>query len=542
MKQQVQILDCTLRDGGYVNDWEFGKEKIANIFERLVSANIDVIEVGFLDERRSFDINRSIQPDSKSFTDNLSKLDKKNSMVVGMIDFGTCPLSNIEDAKNSYLDGIRVIFKKPKKEVALEFCTELIKKGYKVFVQAVSITSYNNKEFEQLMEQVNNINPYAFSIVDTYGLLHKEGLLNYVDIADDKLNKEIHLGYHSHNNFQLAYANCIEMVNYIKSDRKLLVDGSVFGMGKGAGNAPTELLAMYLNDKYDAKYDITQLLEAIDVTILNIFKEKPWGYTMKLFMAASNKCHPNYVTYLLDRQTLSVSSIDTILKSINEQNRLDYNEALIEELYFDFQSNKLIKKEVIDILQNELANKDILLIGPGNSINNQKDLIDLFIDLKKPIIIPINFLPNYKTDYLFLTNSKRYVQISSQISGQENKFKVIAMSNIRKSEGDFDFVLDFGGLIDQEAEFKDNPMIMAIKLLKQINVKSINLAGFDGYTKAITSNYVHPNMNYSFTKEKAIEINVDTVSSIKRNFKDLDLNFITKSLYTLDIKDLLKEE
>ncbi len=542
MNKKIQILDCTLRDGGYVNEWNFGKESISNIFERIVSANIDIIEVGFMDERQAYSIDRTIQPDSKSYTKNLSHLDKKNTMVVGMIDFGTCPISAIDDAKNCYLDGIRVIFKKPKADAALQFCSELIRKGYKVFVQAVSITSYSTDEFIELMDKVNKVSPFAFSIVDTYGLLHREGLLNYVDIADEKLDLKINLGFHSHNNFQLAYSNCIEMINHVKSDRSLMVDGSVFGMGKGAGNAPTELLAMYMNDNLNGNYDITQLLEAIDVTLINIFKEKPWGYTLKLFMAASNHCHPNYVTYLLDRQTLSVSSIDTILKSINESSRLDYDEKLIEKLYFDYQSNRLINAGVITTLQSELSHKDILLIGPGNSINNQKDLIDLFINLKNPIVISLNFIPEYNINYLFLSNSKRYVQISTQVNNKNSNFKVIAMSNIRKSEGDFDFVLDFGSLIDTDAEFKDNPLIMAIKLLKSLDVKSINLAGFDGYTKAITSNYVHPNMNYSFTKERAIEINIDTISSLKRNFSNLDLNFITKSLYTLEIKDLLREE
>ena len=88
----IRLLDCTLRDGGYVNDWNFGPDNLVSIFERLVDANVDMIEIGFLDERRPFDINRSIMPDTDSVARIYGKLDRKQTMVVGMIDYGTCSM------------------------------------------------------------------------------------------------------------------------------------------------------------------------------------------------------------------------------------------------------------------------------------------------------------------------------------------------------------------------------------------------------------------------------------------------------------------
>ena len=114
MQNNIKLLDCTLRDGGYLNDWEFGKSNIVNIFERLVSAGIDIIETGFIDERRPFDENRTIFPDTESANKIYAKLDKGNSMIVGMIDFGTCSIDNIQPSEECCLDGIRVIFKKQK--------------------------------------------------------------------------------------------------------------------------------------------------------------------------------------------------------------------------------------------------------------------------------------------------------------------------------------------------------------------------------------------------------------------------------------------
>lgn len=108
----IKILDCTLRDGGYVNDWNFGMGTIQSVISRLDQAGIDIIEIGFLDERRGYDENRSILPDTDSFKPVFKNLDIKNAMILAMIDFGTCGIEKLTEQKDSVLDGIRVIFKK----------------------------------------------------------------------------------------------------------------------------------------------------------------------------------------------------------------------------------------------------------------------------------------------------------------------------------------------------------------------------------------------------------------------------------------------
>ena len=117
------LLDCTLRDGGYINDWEFGHDNIVNIFERVVSSGADYIEIGFLDDRREFDINRSIFPDTSCAEKIYGKLNRKNTTVLAMIDYGTCDISNLQPVEESYIDGIRVIFKKDKMKPAMEYCS-----------------------------------------------------------------------------------------------------------------------------------------------------------------------------------------------------------------------------------------------------------------------------------------------------------------------------------------------------------------------------------------------------------------------------------
>lgn len=529
----IKLLDCTLRDGGYLNDWEFGYDEIITVFERLVSAGIDIIEIGFLDERRTYDKNRTILPDVLSVNRTFDGMDKKDAMVVGMIDYGTCSIEKVIPKKDSFLDGIRVIFKKHIMNEALDFCSQLKGLGYKVFVQAVSVTSYNDEEFAILLNRVNEVVPYAFSIVDTYGLLHKNQLIHYFELADKALVEEISLGYHSHNNFQLGYANCIELTEK-KISRNLLLDGSLYGMGKGAGNTPIELLAMYMRENYGAGYHLSQLLEAIDVTIMDCYRTTPWGYGLKFFIAASNDCHPNYVAALMEKKKLSVKSVNEILQTIPKEKKLLYDSGLIAELYEEYQAISCDDSSDIVKLAREWEERNILLIGPGKK-GQESSRIHEYCKKNNSIVVSVNFIPeNIMVNYVFMSNAKRYVKLAGYLadamSRQEN-LKTIATSNVTRAKGRFDYVLAYGNLLDEEALIKDNPLFMLLKLCKQIGVKSVALAGFDGYEKSVDTNYVNPNMEYVFSKEKAEVLNEDTASGIVRAQMPCPVLFVTESIY-----------
>lgn len=527
---EIKLLDCTLRDGGYVNDWNFGRDNLISVFERVVGADVDIIEVGFLDERRPFDINRSIMPNTASVEKIWGQLDKKNTLVVGMIDYGTCSIENIQPCEDSYLDGIRVIFKKHLREPAMEFCEQLKNLGYKVFAQLVSITSYDDDELLDLVRLANRVRPYAVSIVDTYGLLHQDTLMHYFMVLNDNLDIEIGLGYHSHNNFQLGYANCIEMLSH-SVERDVLVDATIYGMGKSAGNTPIELLAMHLNDHYGKHYHISQFLEAIDANIMNIYKQTPWGYNMFYYVSAANDCHPNYVSYLMEKRTLSVKSINEILAKLEGEKKLLYDEAYIEELYMDYQKIDVDDQKDFEVLTKELQGKKILLLGPGTNLLKQIDKVNAYIEKENPIIISINFIPDQiKPSYVFLSNSKRYVQLATALSMHKNELKVIATANVTKSSGSFDYTLKYSDLLDYKAEIADNSVVMLLQVLKRVNVSTVALAGFDGY-KGNEKNYINANMEYDFGDEKAQKHNRYMSTVLKEIGTQMSIDFITDTLY-----------
>lgn len=531
MSTKLKLLDCTLRDGGYVNEWEFGHDNIVTVFERLISSKVDIVEIGFLNENWEVNENRTIQPGTESMDLLYQGLDKKGTMVVGMIDYGTCDISLIGPCADSFMDGIRVIFKKEKMQDAISFCHEIKKLGYQVFAQAVSITSYDDEELMELLELINELEPYAFSLVDTYGLLHKGQLLHYFEMSDRHLKPSIGIGYHSHNNFQLAYANCIELIEK-KLSRELVIDGSLYGMGKSAGNAPIELLAVYLNENKGKSYKIYHLLEAIDTTILEIFRRIPWGYSFKFFVSASNECHPNYVSYLMEKKKLSVKSINQILEKLEPQKKLNYDKAYIEKLYIEYQKRECNDKESLRCFGEAIAGKRILLLGPGQKVDSCRDSIKAYQQEAETVTIAVNFIPQeVKVDYVFLSNAKRYIQLVSKLSKKKGALQLLATSNVTKAEGEFDYTFSYSRWLDEQAMIVDNPLIMFLGIMKEAGVQKIALAGFDGYVKAESANYVNPNMEYAFSRQKAKEINEDTINSLRRLHNTAEIEWITPSLY-----------
>ena len=525
---EVKLLDCTLRDGGYVNDWEFGHNNLVSIFERLVDAGVDMIEIGFLDERRPFDINRSIMPDTDCVEKIYGRLDRKQSMIVGMIDYGTCSLDHIRPCDESFLDGIRVIFKKHLREEALEFCTELKKLGYKVFAQLVSVTSYSDEEMMDLIRLANKVKPYAVSMVDTYGLMHQNNLMHYFNLLNDNLEPEIGMGYHGHNNFQMGYANCITMLSN-QIDRLMVVDGSIYGMGKSAGNAPIELIVMYMNQVLGKEYHVSQILEAIDANISQFYQPATWGYNMFYYLAASNDCHPSYVTYLMNKRTLSIKSINELLGRLEGEKKLLYDKDYIEALYARYQDIEVNDSEVIKQLTEKLNNKKLLLVGPGVSMQTEEAKVKKYVDEEKPVIISINYIPDYlEPDYIFLSNSKRYVQLASRLS--QEKHIIIATSNVTCTSGEFDYTLNISPLLDLNAEIIDNSLVMLLKTMINLEVKNVTLAGFDGYSSN-ENNYFIANMEYDFSKKMANYLNQYTTQFLSEKANEITVNFITKSRY-----------
>ena len=229
---KIQVLDCTLRDGGYCNNCRFGFDNERKIVHGLVEANIDIIECGFLMNTVEYD------KDVTKFTslDEVSKIipqNKEGKTFVMLTDYGKYRPEDLPEYDGTSVDGLRVAFHKKDRVAALEECKAIKSKGYKVFVQAMVSLSYTDEEFLDLIHRVNELEPYAFYIVDSFGMMRRKDLTRLFYLVEHNLNENIKIGFHSHNNMQLAYSNAQSLVD-LHSDRELIIDASVYGMGRGA--------------------------------------------------------------------------------------------------------------------------------------------------------------------------------------------------------------------------------------------------------------------------------------------------------------------
>ncbi len=528
MGKDIRLLDCTLRDGGYINDWNFGHSVITGTYKRLEKAGVEFIEVGFLNDSREYDRDYSIQPDTSAFDKLFEGVSKGNAIPVAMVDFGSCDISNIRNCENSFIDGIRVIFKKEKIEQALPFCREIKEKGYKLFIQAISVTAYSDLEMLNYIEKINEIKPFAFSIVDTYGLLDGRKLTNYFNLLNNNLNPEINIGYHAHNNFQLAFSNSMKFVA-LETDRTVIVDSTVYGMGKSAGNCPSELISMHLNQRYKKAYNINQILEILDTDLMSVYKHNYWGYKYNFYLSAMQNCHPNYVQYLLERKTLSVSSINEILSQIPYEKKLLFDEGYIKESYFAYQENSIDDFEAINSLKNKLEEKNIVILGPGETLGKDKDIIKQFIKEYNAVTISTNFEPrDFKCDYVFISNAKRYSKYIDE-KNYESFAKLIITSNITDYDQLADYILNYKSLLEEEAK-SDNSLLLLLSLLQRMNVNSVNLAGFDGFSHE-HPNYYESKYLFADSEEYVIKNNENILKQLAKMNHRLKMNFITKSLY-----------
>lgn len=531
--RQIQLLDCTLRDGGYLNDWEFGHGQLISILERTIESGVDIVELGFLDDRRPFDFNRSIMPDTASMKKIYGGVDKKSSMWVGMIDYGTCSIENIQPCDDSCLDGMRVIFKKGVMHEAMDYCAKVKALGYKVCSQLVSITSYSDEELMELIALVNEVKPYAVSMVDTYGLLTPDELIHYYDLLDEFVDEEISIGFHAHNNFQLAFANSI---TFLKKETRhnVIVDGTILGMGKSAGNAPIELIMMDLNKNYGKSYDVAHILEAIEESVVKFQTQYRWGYQPFFYLCATNECHPSYVSQFQEKNNLSVTKLNTLLAKIEpKEKKLLYDREVGDEVYNEFVKDVIQDEKNYVALKKVMHNKKVLIIGPGKNIRLQFDAVKQYIVKEKPVIIAINYLPEeLYADYVFVTNVERYQQMAEALLLEKNSnIKIIATSNIESRTDCFDYKIDRKPLLEANEKIKDNSFLMLLKVLRRIGVSSVACAGLDGYSEK-EDNYFNPKMEYGFVKKEARNLNKRIRDYIQEEHGEMDIQFITYSRYT----------
>ena len=530
----IQILDCTLRDGGYINDWRFGKKTIVSILDKLERANIDIIECGFL--------TRMVQEEACSLFNNIGQIEQvlpkqhRTAMYVAMIAIGEKELhpSELAPYDGKSIEGIRLTFHKEEISQAIEWADIIMEKGYKVFMQPVGTGFYSDMELLQLVEKMNQLQPYAFYIVDTLGSMYRNEVSHRFYLIDGNMDPQIHLGFHGHNNLQLAFSNA-QILGKIQTKRTLILDSSVNGMGRGAGNLPTELITQYINKNIASRYDVTMVMDIYDEYISAIRKEFEWGYSVPYHIAASNVCHPNYAAYLINKQTLTMKDIEKIIQSIPEEYKILYDQQLIEQLYVQYQSREIDDSAAVRQIAQWISGKKILLLAPGKSLVSEYATIMQFIDAEDPYVISVNFVDaRYRMNACFVSNHKRMDSIERDIRNL-GEVRTILTSNI--AGGDDCLYVNYARYTNDDEMISDNAGLMLLHLLKRCGADKVYLAGFDGFHRRHNGNYYSKELDFQVNEEEIHEKRRRIRSQLRRLSQDMEISFLTPSVYELGAYD-----
>ena len=527
--KRINILDCTLRDGGYVNDFNFGEHAIKSIINKLSKASIDVIECGFL-KSGAFDSNRSLFGNMEAARNAIGKKNA-NLLYVGMIQYGAISIDEICDYDGTSLDGIRVTFHEHEIEPAFQLGQALMSKGYKVFMQPVGTTTYTDEALLALVEKINQLRPFAFYLVDTLGVMYKNDLLRMFYLVDHNLNKNIVLGFHSHNNLQLSFANAQELMQ-LNTSRKLIIDTSVLGMGRGAGNLNTELVTQYINANFDLQYDNLEILEILDEYIKPIRKQFSWGYDAPYYIASINGCHPNYATFLINKQTLHVQDIQAILSHMAVDKRALFDKKYIEQEYYAYQNHHVDDELAREAIKKLIGEKKVMLVAPGHSLLDNAAEISSMIDHDKYFVMSVNFIPKeIAVDAVFIGNTRRFSSVQELTQQVGNHCTIIVTSNIKHMAMAKVLVVDYSSYTNEEAIIVDNAGLMCINLLKRIGVGSVLLAGFDGFSQEMKENYYETSMWVDVETERLMQMNIATSRKLKQLATQMKIAYLTKTKY-----------
>lgn len=336
---KFNLLECTLRDGGYITGWHFEDEMIKDTVKKLIESNLDFVEIGYLNNVASQ--NNMTQFKTIDQIADFIPEDRKDCTILAMADVLQFKPEDLTPYDGKSIDGIRVVFYKHQIEEALAMSKAIKEAGYKLFVQPMVTIDYTVDEYAGLAKEIAKLEPYAVSIVDSFGYMLKSDFRQYFKILDNILAPETVIGFHSHNNMNLAFITAQDILEYDTS-RRLVIDASLYGMGRGAGNLNTELIANYYNMTLGNKYDTVKILSLISDYIMPIQKQKRWGYSPYMFITGLYHYHPNFACYLLDEFDVPVAVFEKFIQTVPEEMRTKCRKPYVIDKWKEFCENNKI--------------------------------------------------------------------------------------------------------------------------------------------------------------------------------------------------------
>ena len=427
MKNKI-LLDCTFRDGGYYNKWNFNLDLFQEYLKSMSLCKVDIVEIGFRFNIKS----EFLGPFAFTTEDFLNKiLLPKNLKYATMINakefYGRenkiCKIF-VKKLK-SKIDLVRIAINFDEYSNSFKIIQILKKLGYEV---GLNLMQSHDKPRENIIDTINDIKSWNLNIdylyfADSLGCMDNEYVDYITSCFEENWNGKI--GIHAHNNKSMALSNTLQS---LKSGATIC-DSTILGMGRGAGNAQTEFLLQELKGPLK-----NNQLVSINKTI-NKFNELKllynWGYNFLYFYAANNKIHPTYIQTFLGEKRYTEVQILNLLEHLSKKELLSFSKSKINEIFYESYSELAHNKKAN--LKKIKGNK-VIILGNGNSVSKNLDKIKKLIRKKEYASIFLNknkYIQNEEyADLTVVVNNFRLISDLSKLSTSNlnliapiNKFK-----------------------------------------------------------------------------------------------------------------------
>jgi len=286
-REKIKVLDCTIRDGGLINNHDFSREFVRKVYRAVSQAGIDYIELGYKNSKKLFSPKEygpwkfCDDEELKKITDGIESRTK----IAVMVDVGRVDMDSVMPAAESPVDMIRVAAYVKDIDKAIHMVNHFAGKGYETTINIMAISRDQGPELDEAFAQIEaESRANVVYIVDSFGALYQEPVEWLVKRAKKAL-KSKEVGFHGHNNQQLAFGNTIEAIIH---DANYL-DGTIYGIGRAAGNCPLELLMGFLKNP---KFDIRPILDLISEDFVPLRNKIEWGYIIPYAIAGMMNEHP----------------------------------------------------------------------------------------------------------------------------------------------------------------------------------------------------------------------------------------------------------
>ncbi len=284
---QLKVLDCTVRDGGLMNNHQFSDEFVHGVHKALVASGVDYMEIGYKADQKLF--SPTEYGSWKSCTeDNLNRFfgEKDTGIKISvMVDIGRTDEEDIKPCDQSVIDLIRVACYIHQIPAALDMVKDAKDKGYETSVNLMAISTVPEFELNKGLELIGRSETDMVYLVDSFGSLYFEQIDDLLRRYIAAMGKDKQVGIHAHNNQQMAYANTI----FAAIHGATMLDSTIDGLGRGAGNCPTELLLGFLRNP---KFKQRPIIEAVEKLTLPLRETIDWGYSIPYMISGQMNEHP----------------------------------------------------------------------------------------------------------------------------------------------------------------------------------------------------------------------------------------------------------